>query len=172
MIPTIQPPALQSRKPSMIGQWLYRGPLRRFRTNPVYRFPLVVILVLLSLLGLFQLGLIVGLPWGRAAWGGQAEVLPTALRFGSVSSILIYCFMLKVAIDRASQDHHRVFRRRTHFFIWFFTLYLSLGVILNVLSSSPWEKFLMAPVALALAISFGRLAPRPKLTDEMVHVNS
>ena len=172
MIPTIQPLVPPSRNPSMIVQWIHRGPLRRLRINSVYGWPIAVIVFFMTLLGLFQLGLIVGLPWGRAAWGGQTEVLPTSLRVGSFSSILIYAFMVKVAIDRASEDRHRVFHRRTSFFIWFFTLYLSLGVILNILSSSPWEKFLMAPVALALAISFGRLAPRPKLTDEMVHVNS
>ena len=156
----------------MMTRLFQRGPLRRLQTSPAYRWPVLTISLLLTLLGLFQLGLIAGLPWGRAAWGGQTEVLPTSLRVGSFSSILIYAFMVKVAIDRASQDSHRVFRRRTSFFIWFFTVYLSLGVMLNILSSSFWEKLLMAPVALALAVSFGRLAPRPKITDEMVHANS
>ena len=149
-----------------------RGPATSSPDEPSLSLACFDYVALLTLLGLFQLGLIVGMPWGRAAWGGQNEVVPPSLRFGSFSSILIYAFMVKVAIDRACLDSHRVLRRRTQFFIWFFIVYLSLGVLLNIFSSSPREKWLTAPVALALAISFGRLAPRPKLTDEMVHVNS
>lgn len=171
-LPTVEPPIVPIRRVPYLA-WLFeRWPLRTLDTNPAYRLTILVILKVLGLLTLFQLALIVGAPVGRAAWGGQYDVLPTALRIGSVISIVIYGQVLKVALDRASRSSVRVFRRRTTFFVRLIAIYFSVGVVMNLMSGSDWEKYLMAPVALILAICFWRLARTPKIIEDMVHINS
>jgi hypothetical protein len=56
---------------------------------------------LLGVLAVFQLLLIIGLPFGRFAWGGQSTVLPTRERVGGVVSIVIYAAFAVVALERA-----------------------------------------------------------------------
>ncbi|UOY02949.1 hypothetical protein [Blastococcus sp. PRF04-17] len=50
----------------------------------------VVVSVLLGALAVFQIGLVLGRPWGRLAWGGGHRVLPTGYRIGSAISVVIY----------------------------------------------------------------------------------
>ena len=171
-VPTIEPQVQRHLIADVLTWCFRRWPLSRFGTNPVYRLPILVITKLLSLLTLFQIALICGLPWGHAAWGGQYAVLPMSLRLSSVFSIAVYALTLKIAVDRASNNQRRVYRKVTAFFVWLFTIYFGLGVIMNLLSGSAWEKYLMAPVALVLGLCYARLVPRPTMTDEMVHANS
>ncbi len=172
VIPEIVPSAKPSPGPAMLARVFRYWPLSSFHTNPIYRLPMLVIMKLLGLLALFQLALICGLPWGRAVWGGQDDVLPTSLRIGSAISILIYILMFSVALDRTSENSRRVYRRRTAVLTWAITVYLYLGVVINLISPSLWEKYLMAPIAFVLALSFTRLVRRPKMTEAMVHANS
>lgn len=100
----------------------------------------------------FQLLLALGLPLGIAAFGGQYATLPISLRVGSVISIglyilSIYAVRTRAGLRKASPDS--TFARVG---TWFFTVLLFLGVLANVASSSPWERFLWAPFALIMGI--------------------
>jgi hypothetical protein len=110
--------------------------------------PLKIIYVLLTILGLFQLALILGAPWGEAAWGGQYRVLPTFYRVGSVTSIGLYLFFVW-ALRRREQHPRDKFARVT---AWILVAYSAVGVIANSASSSRYENLIWAPVAVVLTI--------------------
>ena len=61
----------------------------------------IALVVILSLLAVFQLALALGAPLGHFAWGGQHRVLPGRLRIGSLVSIVIYAIIAVLALDRA-----------------------------------------------------------------------
>jgi hypothetical protein len=111
-------------------------------------FAFIVILVALVV---FQVALIAGAPLGRFAWGGQHERLPRKLRIGSVVSVVLYVAFIVLALDRVGAidvlpDAFSVIA------MWVLTGYLALGVILNLISRSKPERYLMTPVALVLAL--------------------
>lgn len=108
--------------------------------------------VLLALLGVFQLALALGAPWGRFAWGGQHErELPGRLRLGSAISIVLYAFFAVVLLDRAELVDvlPDAFSRVA---AWVLFGYLALGVVMNGISRSRHERAVMTPVTLVLAV--------------------
>jgi hypothetical protein len=112
----------------------------------------VVFVAVLVLLVLFQLALAFGAPWGRFAWGGQYPgTLPAGYRIASVFSVLVYGFIAVLALDRAGvlEVFPEGFSRIG---IWVVFGYLALGVVMNAISRSKPERYLMTPVALVLAV--------------------
>ena len=121
------------------------------------RTALVLCTALLSLLALFQLALILGVPWGSAAWGGQQDVLPTRYRIASAGSIVIYGLMLWVARRRVTKPENRGFRVAA----WIVFAYFCLGVLLNGISKSSVER-IWVPVTIVLAWAFFSIARTSK----------
>ena len=112
----------------------------------------VVACVLLTALGVFQLALVLGAPWGRFAWGGQHErVLPAGLRVGSAVSILLYVLFALVLLDRGGLVDV-VPDAVSRVAAWVLLAYFLLGVVMNSISRSRDERLAMTPTALALAI--------------------
>ena len=109
--------------------------------------------VLVLLMG-FQVLLALGLPLGRAAWGGEHRVLPTNLRWGSVAAVFILALAAWMVLARAGivapGDDMLVVKILT----WIFTGYFSLNVVLNLLSKSPLERAIMTPTSLVIVLCF------------------
>jgi len=99
----------------------------------------------------FQLLLALGLPLGRAAFGGQYETLPISLRVGSLISIALYTVAIVVVRARAGLRKASSNSRFAKIGTWFFAVLLFLGALLNLASSSPWERFGWAPFALIMS---------------------
>ncbi len=110
--------------------------------------PLRITYVLLILLGVFQLALIFGVPWGHAAWGGQYRVLPKLYRFGSVSSIGLYCLFAWILRRRERHPEYKFPKVAS----WVLVGYSVMGIIANSASSSRYENFIWAPVSLVLTM--------------------
>ena len=103
-------------------------------------------------LGLFQLALAAGAPLGRAAWGGAEDRLSVGLRVGSAVSVLFYVLAAAVILRRAGLRVRPVsegFARRG---TWVLVVVLALSAVANLLSQSPWERFVLAPSGLVLAV--------------------
>jgi len=113
----------------------------------------IVATVILVGYAIFQLCLILGMPWGHYAWGGQYETLPTSLRIGSGVSILIYFFAISLILSRA--DVRRVIKNKkvTYYGTWIFTVYFCIGILMNAISRSPVERY-NVPFIFVLAIMF------------------
>jgi hypothetical protein len=97
----------------------------------------------------FQFALAAGAPLGHAAWGGTQAQLSTAQRVGSAASVAFYLLAILVVRRRAAGRVERRYRWAT----WGLVGILGLSALLNAASNSPWEKYVLAPVALALAAS-------------------
>lgn len=111
--------------------------------------PAIIAVVILALLAVFQLALAAGAPLGEYAWGGAQRVLPRKLRIGSVVSILIYALIAVVLLDRAG------FIEAIPFEVvgaWVVFAYFALGIVLNAISRSRKERWVMTPVVLVLAV--------------------
>lgn len=106
---------------------------------------------LLGMLAAFQLLLIIGLPLGRFAWGGQNPVLPPRLRVGSAVSVLVYAVFAVVALDRAALVSIIPVPFIAVAAMWVIAAYLLLSVLPNLASKSKHEKRVMVPVSLVLA---------------------
>lgn len=114
--------------------------------------PAIVFVAVSGLLVVFQLALAFGAPWGRFAWGGQHPgVLPVGYRIASAFSVLVYAFLATVIFDRAAVIvlYPEGFSPVA---AWVVFAFLALGVLLNLISRSKPERFLMTPVALVLAV--------------------
>jgi hypothetical protein len=110
--------------------------------------------VLLSLMTLFQLLLAAGLPLGQAAWGGQHRVLPRRLRYGSLAAAVILGFALWVILARASLVAPGPEPLWVRVASWAFAAYLALNTLGNLASKSRFERTVMTPATVFLAVCF------------------
>jgi hypothetical protein len=100
----------------------------------------------------FQAALAGGAPLGRAAWGGTRTRLPTSLRVASAVAVIFWSLAATVVLARAGVDAAFVPRVVARWGTWVLVVVLPVGAAMNAASSSPWERFLWAPLALALAV--------------------
>lgn len=110
----------------------------------------IAVALLTALAGL-QACVAAGAPWGRFVWGGGHKVLPRHLRIGSALSVALYAGFAWLLLARAgvlaggSGAFAGVAR-------WVLFGYFSVGVVMNLASRSPAERWTMAPVCAALAL--------------------
>jgi hypothetical protein len=91
--------------------------------------------------GLFQLGLAVGAPWGSAAWGGaNPGVLPSGFRVASGASVAVWAGVAAVSAGRALGP---VGRRRVLLAV---AVYSSVGIVANAASPSAVERAVWVPL--------------------------
>lgn len=101
---------------------------------------------------LFQITLAVGAPFGRAAWGGtHPGQLPIGLRLGSALAVGVWFLAAAIVAGRAgvvATPFSPIFLLRG---TWVLVALTLIGAVMNVASASPWERFMWAPITLALA---------------------
>jgi hypothetical protein len=99
----------------------------------------------------FELLLVYGMPWGKAAWGGQHKVLSNKLRIASAASSLIYIFAIVIVLTKAgviatfSQEFVSIV-------LWIMVVFFGLGIFMNLLSRSRLERNIFTPVAAAACL--------------------
>jgi len=111
----------------------------------------IALVVILSLLAVFQLALALGAPRGHFAWGGQHRVLPGRLRIGSLVSIVIYAIIAVLALDRVGLIDV-VPDVVSTVGMWVVFAYFVIGIPLNAISRSKPERYVMTPVVTVLAV--------------------
>ena len=100
----------------------------------------------------FQLLLTLGAPWGRATLGGYVDgTLPPELRVVSSVSMAIFAGGAFIVLGRAGHWGDRF--SRAYRGTWALVVILALGLLANLASSSPWERFGWAPFTLLLAVA-------------------
>jgi len=102
---------------------------------------------------LFQLALAGGAPLARAAWGGNAKTLPTALRVATVFPIAIYALGALMLVRGAGYGVPGISARLARRGTWAFAVVLTFSALANFASPSVWERLVMGPLALGLAAS-------------------
>ena len=117
-----------------------------------YLIAAIAVAVLFGL-AVFQILLMLGRPFGRFAWGGQHDVLPTHLRLGSGISILLYAGFGVIIVAKATDSATVLGRSAIDYGIWGLTAYFVFGIFMNAISRSASERKVMVPVSLVLAIA-------------------
>jgi hypothetical protein len=112
----------------------------------------VALAVGFALLVGFQVGLALGAPWGRAAWGGAHRRLPTGLRIASAFAAVVWVVAALVVLARGGYDWSPVPAGVARWGVWVLFGMLALGTLLNLASRSRLERNVQTPFAAILAI--------------------
>jgi hypothetical protein len=103
------------------------------------------------LIAAFQAALALGAPLGQAAWGGQQARLPTRFRIGSAVAVAIWIFAALILLGRAGFEISPLPQAVERWGTWILVGLLSVGALMNLASSSRWERYIWGPLAVALA---------------------
>jgi hypothetical protein len=112
----------------------------------------IIAVVLFTGMSIFQLLLVLGLPYGRLAYGGKYEKLPSKMKITSLIGIVIFIFASLSVLERA--EIIIIFNNLMFVtvFVWIIAVYLAFITFMNAVSKSKWEKLIMTPISLTLAI--------------------
>jgi hypothetical protein len=109
-------------------------------------------------LALFQLALALGAPWGHLAMGGRFPGrFPPPMRVAALIQIAIYLVLAAIVFVRADVALPSLFSI-SQIAIWIVVALLALGVVLNLITPSRWERRLWAPVAILMFAASLRVA--------------
>ena len=98
--------------------------------------------------------LALGFPYGEFAMGGKYIVMPKRMRIACGFSVFIQLFAIIILLQTAHIIPLLFSISLTKGICFFFAAYLTLNTIMNLLSNSRKEKWVMAPLALLTAICF------------------
>ena len=115
-----------------------------------------------SILGAVLFGVIVtmtvlvacGLPLGEFTMGGQHKILPKKFRVVAVISAAIQVFVMIIILQAGGFISLWLSFKLTKYICFFFAIYLSLNTIMNMISKSRKEKYVMTPLSLIAGICF------------------
>ena len=95
-----------------------------------------------------------GLPFGEFTMGGQHKILPKNLRVAAVISVAIQIFAMIIILQAGGFISLWFSFKVTKYICFFFAAYLSLNTIMNMISKSRKERFVMTPLSLIVGICF------------------
>ena len=95
-----------------------------------------------------------GLPFGEFTMGGQHKILPKNLRVAAVISVAIQFFTMIIILQAGDFISLWFSFKVTKYICFFFAAYLSLNTIMNMISKSRKERFVMTPLSLIAGICF------------------
>lgn len=93
----------------------------------------------------FQAALAVGVPWGRAAWGGAVATLPPGLRIASGVAAVFWVLAAFVVLGRGGYSFSPMSDDMSRRGTWVLVGVLALSTLANLASPSDWERFGWAP---------------------------
>lgn len=98
--------------------------------------------------------IICGLPLGELTMGGQYKVFPGKRRIMLVVQLLIQVFFVIIILQAGGHIPLWFSDKVTKIICIVMALYLSINVIMNFISKSKKEKYIMTPLSLISAICF------------------
>jgi len=128
------------------------------------KLPVLAARVFAALIGLvvgFQLALALGAPWGRFAMGGAFPgALPPALRVAALAQAAVLLAAAVIVLSRAGLAAP-TWRTAARGLIWVVILLLAVSLVLNLITPSPLERTIWAPIITALLVTALRVALGP-----------
>ena len=95
-----------------------------------------------------------GLPLGEFTMGGQHKILPKKFRVMAAISVAIQIFAMIIILQAGGFISLWFSFKVTKYICFFFAAYLSLNTIMNMISKSRKEKYVMTPISLIAGICF------------------
>jgi|SRR6056297_1777227 len=118
----------------------------------------IIFTILITFVILFQLGLLIGMPWGEYAMGGRFPgTYPWKMRLVAIVQIIILFFFAFVVLVRAEIIRSR-YSELSMTAIWFVVGFFVLSSVLNLITPSKKERNLWAPTSILLLITSSILA--------------
>ena len=110
--------------------------------------------VLFGIIAIMTVLVACGLPLGEYTMGGQHKILPKKFRLAAVVSVAIQIFAMIIILQAGGFIPLWLSFKVTKYICFFFAAYLSLNTIMNMISKSKKEKYVMTPLSLIVAICF------------------
>ena len=110
--------------------------------------------VLFGIIAMMTVLVACGLPLGEFTMGGQHKILPKKLRIVAVIWVAIQIFAMIIILQAGGFISLWWSFKVTKYICFFFAAYLSLNTIMNMLSKSSKEKYMMTPISLIAGICF------------------
>ena len=110
--------------------------------------------VLFGVIAIMTVLVACGLPLGEYTMGGQHKILPKKFRLAAVVSVAIQVFATIIILQTGGFIPLWFSFKVTKYICFFFAAYLSLNTIMNMISKSKKEKYVMTPLSLIAAICF------------------
>ena len=110
--------------------------------------------VLFGVIAIMTVLVACGLPLGEFTMGGQHKILPKNLRVAAVISVAIQIFAMIIILQAGGFIPLWLPFTVTKYICFFFAAYLSLNTIMNIISKSKKEKYVMTPISFIAGICF------------------
>ena len=110
--------------------------------------------VLFGVIAIMTVLVACGLPLGEFTMGGQHKILPKKFRVMAVISVAIQIFAMIIILQAGGLLPLWLSFKVTKYICFFFATYLSLNTIMNMISKSKKEKYVMTPISLIAGICF------------------
>ena len=110
--------------------------------------------VLFGVIAILTVLVACGLPLGEFTMGGQHKILPEKFRVAAVISVVIQIFAMIIILQAGGFIPLWLPFKVTKYICFFFAAYLSLNTIMNMISKSRKEKYVMTPISLIAGICF------------------
>ena len=110
--------------------------------------------VLFGVIAIMTVFVACGLPLGEFTMGGQHKILPKKFRVMAVSSVAIQIFAMIIILQAGGFISLWLSFKVTKYICFFFAAYLSLNTIMNMISKSRKEKYVMTLLSLITGICF------------------
>lgn len=105
-------------------------------------------------IGIFTIFAILGFPIGEYTLGGKYKILPIKLRVFSISSLLILVISIGCILTTGGYLQGIIPNGFARGFCLAFGIYLCINTIMNCLSFSKKEKYVMTPISAIGAVCF------------------
>ena len=110
--------------------------------------------VLFGVIAIMTVLVVCGLPMGEFTMGGQHKILPKKFRVMAVISVAIQIFAMIIILQAGGFIPLWLSFKVTKYICFFFAAYLFLNTIMNLISKSRKEKYVMTPLSLIAGICF------------------
>ena len=110
--------------------------------------------VLFGVIAIMTVLVACGLPLGEFTMGGQHKILPKKFRVMAVISVAIQIFAMIIILQAGGFIPLWLSFKVTKYICFFFAVYLSLNTIMNMISKSRKEKYVMTPLSFIAGICF------------------
>ena len=110
--------------------------------------------LLFTIIIVFSMLVLLGLPFGDFTMGGQNKILPIKYRIISIIFIVIQIFAIIIILQSGGYFPLWFSLKATKGICTFFSVYLTINIFMNIFSKSRKEKFVMTPLAFFAAICF------------------
>ena len=110
--------------------------------------------VLLLAVAVMEILLIIGLPLGEFTMGGRYKVLPPLYRIFAVSSVILQLFGAAMILQGAGLMNMWFSDKIVKIICFVFAGFFAVNTVMNIISPSKKEKYVMTPLAAIEACCF------------------